>query len=136
MQAGVKHICLADDDPDDYYLFARTLKEINDSVEFTWCNTCEKLLNFLNSDVALPDIILLDWNMPRTDGASCLKKIKEEVSLRHIPVIIFSTASTPGAVKTAQEFGALKYLVKPFTIAELKEIIKELLIFPNDLNRN
>lgn len=127
MQAGVRHICLADDDPDDYYLFSRTLKEINDSVELTWCNTCDKMMMFLQDGSRLPDLILLDWNMPRTDGASCLKMIKEEIHLQHIPVVIFSTASTPGAVKTAREFGALKYLVKPFSIAELKEIITELL---------
>lgn len=127
MQPGIRHICLADDDPDDYYLFSRTLKEINDTVKFTWCNTCDNLIKFLQEASPLPDLILLDWNMPRTDGASCLKKIKEEIRLQHIPVIIFSTASTPAAVKTARESGAVKYLVKPFSIAELKEIIKELL---------
>ena len=131
MQAGVKHICLADDDPDDYYLFSRTLKEVNNEVAFTWCNSCDKLLTFLLSDSNLPDLILLDWNMPRTDGASCLKKIKQEASLRHIPVIIFSTASTPAAVKTAKEFGAHEYLVKPFTISGLKDIIRDLLNHPN-----
>jgi CheY-like chemotaxis protein len=130
MQGNVKHICLADDDPDDYYLFSRTLREVNDSVAFTWCNTCEKLLQFLETHTPLPDLILLDWNMPVTDGATCLKKIKEEAALRHIPVIIFSTASTPSSVETALENGALRYLVKPFSIAGLKDVIIDILKTP------
>jgi Response regulators consisting of a CheY-like receiver domain and a winged-helix DNA-binding domain len=130
MQATIKHICLADDDPDDYYLFSRTLREVNDTVAFTWCNTCDKLLQFLRTHSPQPDLILLDWNMPITDGATCLRKIKEEAALRHIPVIIFSTASTPGAIETAIESGALKYMVKPFSIAGLKEVIIEILKTP------
>jgi CheY-like chemotaxis protein len=128
MADQVRHICLADDDPDDYYLFFKALKEVDDEIEFTWCNTCEKLLSFLTSTTSLPDLILLDWNMPRTDGPSCLKKIKEKELLNGIPVVIFSTASSPTNVETAMSFGAKQYVVKPFSIADLKKIIKELIL--------
>jgi CheY-like chemotaxis protein len=130
MASVVRHICLADDDPDDYYLFTSVLRDINDSVKVSWCNSCENLMEFLHARSDLPDIILMDMNMPRLDGQQCLRKIKNDPQLHHIPVIIYSTASSPTTMKIAYEQGAYKYLMKPHSITELKQIINDLLEIP------
>jgi len=118
---------MADDDQDDFYLFSTVLKEENHAVKFTWCKTCDDLLGFLKIGNDPPDLILLDMNMPVCDGQSCLRMIREEPQLNHIPVIMFSTSSSPSAIKMAYQEGAIKYIVKPHSIEELRQIIKEML---------
>jgi CheY-like chemotaxis protein len=131
MQNPVRHICLADDDSDDYLLFSSTLEEIDKTVQFTWCNTGEKLFEFLATAAPLPNLILLDLNMPTMDGPTCLKKLKADPALREIPVVMFSTASTPAIIKEVSDHGALKYVLKPHSIAGYKEIITDLLAINN-----
>jgi CheY-like chemotaxis protein len=127
MKNSVRHICLADDDSDDYLLFSSTLEDIDKTIQFTWCSTGEKLLEFLKSSPILPDLILLDLNMPTMDGPTCLKKLKADPALQPIPVVMFSTASSPAVIKQVEEHGALKYVLKPHSIAGYKEIIADLL---------
>jgi CheY-like chemotaxis protein len=127
MKNTVRHICLADDDSDDYLLFSSSLEDIDKTVQFTWCSTGEKLLNFLKTTAELPDLILLDLNMPTMDGPTCLRQLKADPVFRHVPVVMFSTASSPAIIKEVEEQGALKYILKPHSIAGYKAIINELL---------
>lgn len=127
MPVEIRHICMADDDHDDFYLFSTILSEESDAVRFTWCKNCSDLLSFLTGGNDLPDLILLDMNMPGSDGQKCLRMIKEELLLLHIPVIIFSTSSSPAAIELAYAHGAFNYIVKPHSIEELRRIIRSML---------
>jgi CheY-like chemotaxis protein len=127
MSKEIKHICLTDDDPDDCYLFSHALKEVNKDIKYTCFSKCEDLLRFLKDGKELPDVLLLDMNMPGNNGVQCLQKIKSEAAVKHIPVMIYSTASSPSVIASAHEFGAERYLTKPSSVAALKELIKELL---------
>lgn len=128
-----KHICLAEDDPDDYYIFSRTLEEFDKSIKLTWFTTCDELLQYLKTgdEDELPDIIVLDMNMPKVDGQTCLLSIKSEANLHHIPVAILSTGTNPAAVKTAYDGGAFRYFVKPFSMEEFRKIVEEIINFKN-----
>jgi CheY-like chemotaxis protein len=130
MLKPVQKICMADDDPDDCYLFETALQEVNASVTFTFFNTCDNLLAYLRTSDALPDLIVLDMNMPGNDGYQCLATIKKEARLLHIPVIIYSTSSMPAIVKKAEEYGAHQYLIKPSSMELIKNLIRELLAVP------
>ncbi|AEV99629.1 hypothetical protein A4D02_27770 [Niastella koreensis] len=101
MKEGIKHICLTEDDPDDYYFFSEVLDELNGDVKLTWFQTCEDLLEYLKAGDNLPCLIVLDLNMPKMDGQTCLVSIKEELALHHIPVIILSTAGYPTTIDQA-----------------------------------
>jgi len=127
MTKGIQHICMADDDPDDYYLFEAALTDVNKSVKLTWFATCDRLLDFLKSSDDLPDLIVLDMNMPGNNGNACLLAIKNEARLHHIPVVIYSTSDTPAIVKNAHECGAHNYFLKPSSIELIKDLIKEML---------
>jgi CheY-like chemotaxis protein len=127
MTGGIQHICLAEDDPDDYFFFSEILHEINSSIKLTWFQTCEDLLEFLRTGSNLPCLIVLDMNMPKMDGQTCLVTIKKELELSHIPVIILSTANHPTIINTAYEAGALKYYHKPGSIDEFRIIVSEML---------
>lgn len=130
MNGGIQHICLAEDDPDDYLFFSEALTEINSAIKLTWFQTCEDLLTFLRTGSNLPCLIVLDMNMPKMNGQTCLVSIKKELELRHIPVIILSTAGHPTTIDTAYQAGAFKYYHKPSSIDEFRKIVTEILTTP------
>jgi response regulator RpfG family c-di-GMP phosphodiesterase len=130
MKGEIRHICIAEDDPDDYDFFSNTLKEINSKIKLTWFQTCEDLLTYLKTEKDLPCLIVLDMNMPKMDGQTCLVSIKKELNLLNIPIIIFSTAGHPHIIREAIQAGAHKYLFKPSSLEEFKKIVCEILATP------
>jgi len=130
MKGDIRHICLVEDDPDDHYFFAKILREINSDIKLTWFQTCERLLEFLKMGSDLPSLIVLDMNMPKMSGQECLEIIKKEPTLKHIPVIIFSTAGESKTFNLAYEAGAHKYILKPFGVDDARKIIREMLDTP------
>jgi CheY-like chemotaxis protein len=119
---------MADDDMDDYYLFKTALYEVNESVKLTYFGSCDSLLDYLKTSNNLPDLIVLDINMPGTDGYNCLIAIKNDIQIADIPVIFYSTSSEPVLIQNAYDSGARQYIVKPYSIELLKEYIRELLV--------
>jgi len=63
-----------------------------------------------------PDIILLDWNMPKLNGLGVLKLIKHDKHLHAIPVIIFTSSSQPEDIAAAYGADANCYIVKPMDL--------------------
>lgn len=127
MKGAIRHICMAEDDPDDYYFFSKVLNEIDSNIKLTWFQSCEDMLQFLKTGQDEPCLIISDMNMPKMDGHACLTALKKEASLHHIPVIIFSTAGQPTLIKMAYEAGAYRYILKPFSLEEFRTIIREIL---------
>lgn len=79
-------------------------------------------------DKLKPDLVLLDIIMPNKDGFDVLEHISKSPSLKHIPVIVFSTLSQESDVKKAKELGAIDYINKSFFDFEnLKTKIKTVL---------
>lgn len=72
----------------------------------------------------LPAIVLLDLNMPGTDGRMVLDIVKNDPHLHNIPVIIFSTSSSSRDIDDCYRLGANSYLTKPVSYAELEEKIR------------
>lgn len=130
MPETVQHICMADDDPDDYYLFKTALSEVDDTVKLNGFSSCDSILEYLKSSTQLPDIIVLDMNMPGNDGNKCLLAIKKEARLHHIPVIIYSTSGTPDTMERAKACGAFDYILKAPSIQLTKELIAKMLTIP------
>lgn len=128
MPAKVEHICLVDDDHDDFYLFSSILQEVDSSVRLTYFNNSESVLEFLKENSDPPDIIVLDLNMPRISGLDCLKIIKGHQHLKHIPVLIYSTSVSDSVYQSAVSAGAQKYVVKGPTIDEIKANISAILL--------
>ncbi len=73
------------------------------------------------------DLILLDRMMPGLDGISVLRQIKADESLRHIPVIMQTAATSPEQVREGLAAGAYYYLTKPFEGEALQTIIRSAL---------
>lgn len=71
-----------------------------------------------------PDIVLLDIFMPGEDGFEVLEAFKSDISLKDIPVCIFSILEAEESKKKALANGAYKYITKPFNMKEVVEIVK------------
>ena len=72
-----------------------------------------------------PDLILLDITMPVMTGIEMLEKLKGEIELKEIPVIMLTAESGKEAVTKAVRMGIKDYIVKPFNGPELVERIKK-----------
>jgi CheY-like chemotaxis protein len=82
---------------------------------------------FLGS--TLPDIIILDLNLPKKDGREVLKEIKENDDLKNIPVIILTTSSAEKDILRVYDLHANAYIVKPLDFDEFMKVIKSITDF-------
>lgn len=122
-----KNIFLADDDADDCILFEDALREICSISQLTTANDGIQLMALLHEESIAPDVIFLDLNMPRKNGFECLAEIRENIRLRNIPIVIFSTTAQPEAVNNVYQNGANYFVCKPNTFQQLKKIIQHIL---------
>lgn len=119
-------IVLADDDPVDRELFIEGMNETGIKFQVHEVENGEELLTYLSSASALPDLIILDLNMPVKDGRETLKDLKTSETYRHIPVFILSTSSARFDVELACSNGANLFLVKPHGYREIVEMLRSL----------
>ena len=92
-------IVLADDDPDDVMLAREALEESRLLNDFRSVSDGAELLDYLRQEGAFtaasaprPDLVLLDLNMPRMGGLEALRAIKEDPSLRGLPIVVLTTS--------------------------------------------
>ena len=74
--------------------------------------------------VRLPDLILLDLNMPRMDGRAVLAELKRDARLRRIPVVVLTTSQAEEDVRRAYDLHANCYVAKPLDFDRFAEVIK------------
>lgn len=124
-----KNIYLADDDDDDRSMFAEALFEIDSSIQLTQVEDGKKLMDILYiSPDKLPDVIVLDINMPRKNGFECLEEIRgHNGHLKDLSIIMFSTSNDPNTIAKAYELGATFYAIKPNSFKDLKLLISNIL---------
>ena len=109
-------ILIADDVPDNVTLLARymTGEGYRYITAYDGVDTLEK------TRAEMPDLILLDVNMPKKDGLTVLSEIRADPALKHIPVIIFTAAHlAPDDIQAGLNLGADDYITKPFDRREL-----------------
>ncbi len=126
-------VVLIEDDPDDVYLFRRALEEVQLAAEREIAlehvdNGLDALYLVSNQDLTgrLPDVLVLDLNMPRLDGVKFLRTTRESFQLRNIPVFVLTTSSESAVHAEAMRAGADKVFVKPDSAAALMAIAQEI----------
>ena len=71
----------------------------------------------------LPAIILLDLKLPKLNGLEVLRRIKQEKICSNIPIIVLTSSTDLGDIRTAYEFGANSYLIKPIGYDQFLDLI-------------
>ena len=121
-------ILLIEDNSDDIYLIGIALKELNINHSLKVINNGKVALDFLinqkKNNNFLPDLILLDINLPMINGLDVLKKIKINKNTSNIPTVIFTSSDSALDVNYSYRTGADLFVRKPNNINNLKEINK------------
>ena len=130
----MKSILLAEDDPDDIYLISEAVDECKLDAVLSVVQDGEELLDYLynrgkydTGQLKLrPDLILLDLNMPRKDGREALIEIKNDPTLRSIPVVVLTTSAAEEDLDSTYKSGASGFITKPVSFGELREIVNKI----------
>ena len=118
---------MVDDDAIDRELFIDAINSVDNNYVIHEAANGEKALEFLNQCTTLPQMIILDLNMPVKDGRDTLKDLKKSPLFKSIPVCIMSTSSAHFDVQYAYNEGASMFLVKPLDYKELVAMVSSLL---------
>ena len=109
-------ILIADDRPDNLMLLARYLEREG----YSYIKAMDGLETIEKVRSQLPDLVLLDINMPFKDGFAVLEEIRADPITEHIPVIILTAARLdPSEIQSGLNMGADDYVTKPFDHKEL-----------------
>jgi CheY-like chemotaxis protein len=108
-----KILFLVDDDPDDKDIFQEALKVIDKTIVCYTASDGKDALSKLREALFLPDVVFLDLNMPVMNGKDCLKALKQDKDLKHIPVVVYSTAEAEKEKNNCLSLGAVHFISKP-----------------------
>lgn len=123
----IQSILLVDDDIDDQLLFQEALTQVDGAVRCITTGNGIDALEKLNASAFLPDLIIMDVNMPMMNGMECLKALKASERFSAIPVIMYSTSCSNDYQKECFDSGVAGYIEKPsdyvLLCAQIKHIV-------------
>ena len=124
-------IFLAEDDIDDQEFLIDAILSINPYITLIAFSSGIKFINNISqlNEESLPNLIILDYNIPEINGAEILEKLKENSRYADIPKIVWSTSDSELYRQNCLKHGAISYLVKPSSIIGIKEMAKQMLDF-------
>jgi len=125
---GAMTILYADDDNDDRDLFAEILSALAPDLKLITSKDGAGVISALEATDSLPQVIVLDMNMPLMTGLDCLIELKRRTRFAGIPVVIFSTSGPRETVGTALENGADEYYLKANSYEALETFISNLIM--------
>ncbi len=79
------------------------------------------------AEMARPDLVLLDLNLPKKDGREVLADIKIDEDLRRIPVVVLTTSQRESDIRYVYDLQANSYITKPVDVADFDQIVRDLL---------
>ena len=127
-------ILLVEDDIDDVDLLKDALSENNVHYQMEVIMEGDKVYSYLQTIPNLPEIIVMDLNLPKTDGKEILLEIKSSFALTQIPIVILTTSSSKEDIEYCNKMGISKFITKPATIEGWNSTINSILKVANTVN--
>ena len=112
-------LLVVEDNPAYLYLIQKAFSGRREQIrwELTVAIDGEEALHVLfeeeNKSIPLPDLILLDWNLPKVSGREVLQRLKQDQELRRIPLLVFSASEADRDIHAAYDNHANGFITKP-----------------------
>jgi CheY-like chemotaxis protein len=124
-------VLLVEDDPGDVVLITEAFEhnKVNNRLHVVADGV--EALQFLRreapyEDAAVPDLVLLDLNLPRKDGRQVLAEVKADDALRRIPVVVLTTSKAEEDVLRSYDLHANAYVTKPVDFDRFIEVVRQI----------
>jgi len=134
--SGIKTpvLLLVEDDPNDVHFFRRGLEKAGLADGLQVAEDGEEAIAYLEgrgpyenrAEHPLPALIVLDLKLPKMGGLEVLRWLREESSLREIPVVILTSSQEASDIARAQELGVTAYHIKPVDFKDTCDLVKSL----------
>lgn len=135
MSAAIKgraiDILLVEDSPGDIRLTVEALAEAKVSNRLYIARDGEEAMDFLHhrngqGEAPVPDLVLLDLNLPRKDGREVLTEMKGDPNLRRIPVVVLTTSQADEDILKAYDLHANCYVTKPVSFDQFMRVVQSI----------
>jgi len=125
-------LLIVEDSNADFRLLKRLMRRMEVDDPIYRCKTGDDALDLLygqgqyegDNAVPCPSIIMLDLNLPGTDGRAVLSRLKQDEAMKSIPIVIFTCSSSPSDIEFCYQQGANGYLVKPIGLPRLTKAVQ------------
>jgi CheY-like chemotaxis protein len=112
-------LLIAEDSDEDFEILELLMQQMKVKHPIRRCTNGDKVLDFVyqgddaqQNGSSRPSVILLDLNLPGTDGREVLEQLKQDQSFKEIPIVVFTTSSNPKDIEFCYKNGANGYLIK------------------------
>jgi len=133
MKGEAISILLIEDNFDHAEIIKRCFESHRIENKITHLSDGEQAVNFLfrqksfaEKEYTLPNLILLDLRLPKIDGLEVLTKVKQEESLKSIPVVILTSSENENDINSAYKNYVNSYMVKPLDFEKFNRLMQEL----------
>lgn len=119
-------VLFVDDDSDESYLFNEALEQAGLHIFLTRASNGNHLISSLLSAESLPDLVIMDINMPYKDGVEALTEIRSNPEFQNLPLVIYSTNKNEKSINDCYEKGANLFVVKPNDFDGMLKVVKKI----------
>ncbi len=124
-------LLIVEDNDEDYDAIVRAFARLGGEIVIRRASDADEALEALQesappSDDPLPAVVLLDLNLPGSDGREVLVEVKSTDRLKKLPIVVFSASANAKTIAECYKQGASGYLVKPMDFERLESLLRAL----------
>jgi CheY-like chemotaxis protein len=124
----VKKIVLIDDDREDLEIIVESIRMVNPSVQcLTFLDAYDAIV-LIKEEPAPPELIIIDFSMPKMSGLDCLAQLRELEKLKEVLFVVYSSALLPQSILQYLTDQSVLVFKKPSSFDELNKIISTLML--------
>ncbi len=133
-EESIFNILIVEDDDSEIFIIKKILESYEKNINLINITDGDATIKYLKREneyenVLLPDLVMLDLNLPKRDGFEVLQIRLEYTELKKIPVIILTSSDYEKDIIKAYELGANGYSIKPLSYKEYKKLLMSILDF-------
>jgi len=137
MQPNAYPILLVEDSPDDAFLIQRAFRKANLANSVQLVRDGEEAMAYLKgeppfsdrNEFPLPVLMLLDLKLPRRSGLEVLEWVRQDSTLKRLPVVVLTSSRESVDINRAYDLGVNSYLTKPVGFDALLEMVKSVNLY-------